>query len=108
MAAPDLGRRRVDKAAIGQALGAQEFLCDILRGIADALILCDPHRGRFERSLTTKRSRHWREAGPTSQREGSQKLAFRLAHGHRSRLQFAFDLVQEAPVCPVGNDLLRA
>src|SRR5215469_16719047 len=79
-----------------------------IAGQADALILCDPHRGRFERSLAIKRSRYPRQAGNASQREGSQKLAFRLAHGHRSRLQFAFDLVQEAPVRTLGDDLLRA
>jgi hypothetical protein len=57
----DLGRRCIDKADIGKAFG------DVLRGIADALVLHHAYRGRFERSLGAKRSRRAYEACSASQ-----------------------------------------
>ena len=49
----DLRRRRIDKADIAKAFASQQFLGDVLRGIADALVFHQTYGCRFETSLGT-------------------------------------------------------
>ena len=73
----DRGSTRLDRthvADIGEPLGLQQLLGDVLGNIADAGDLYKSHCRSFEGSLCGTRCRHVAEAGVSGQRECGQKL----------------------------------
>src|SRR5262249_7881785 len=84
-----------------------------LRHDAYDRVLEKAHRGCLQ-PLVIRRNRRWaKEAGGTRRYRCCEKTAPGLRNRHRSlpppgsRLQLAFELVEEAPIRAVGDDLLR-
>ena len=107
---------RFDIADIGEAVRAQQLFGEILRRDADERRSFRGAR-RWFRAAPPRRALAGAAARPTAPASDAvvREAAAGLHHRHRkppllaaSRLQLAFELVQEPPVGAVGDDLLRA
>jgi hypothetical protein len=110
-----LGSRRLDIPDIGEALGPRQLLGQIFGGNADAAVIHQSDSGRFQCFGRGHYMRRAVDARRACRRECLQEPASGVRHWHsksprieRSRLELAFELVQEAPIRGRGDDLLRA